>query len=288
MGGGSNRSSFGFYVDGFPLDILCHVASALEAAAFLQVNFYYLRLIEISAMFLMAIYNLTVSQNFLDCHFIWAVIHFSIHTYRVWEILKKRLSSHLNEDDKKLYSSEFDIFSKAEFEVIRTKYEWVTLSKGFALCNAGEKNEYLYYIVEGSLDLENKAGDVFGRPNTPTWIGELGIFNEEAIASCTVKVGSQNLRAIRFKMNVTRQGIHKQGHDLSTHTYHKLSHLFIHNVIKTVDRLSSDIQFERSIHPEKSIEMEYTRTNNGGNINPSDNSLEKKGKSYLVQINQDV
>ena len=63
MGGGGGRTTFGFYFDGFPLDILCHIASALEAMAFLSVDFYYLRLFEISAMFLMAIYNIVVLTN---------------------------------------------------------------------------------------------------------------------------------------------------------------------------------------------------------------------------------
>ena len=177
MGGGGGRTTFGFYFDGFPLDILCHIASALEAMAFLSVDFYYLRLFEISAMFLMAIYNIVVSKNFMDCHFIWALIHLSIHSYRIWDILKKRMASKLSDEDKSLYDGEFDIFSKAEFQVIRQKFEWVTLRKGFVLCSLGKKNEYLYYITEGFLNLENKDGDVFGSPQAPTWIGEIGVFN---------------------------------------------------------------------------------------------------------------
>lgn len=287
MGGGGGRTTFGFYFDGFPLDILCHIASALEAMAFLSVDFYYLRLFEISAMFLMAIYNIVVSKNFMDCHFIWALIHLSIHSYRIWEILKKRMASKLSDEDKSLYDGEFDIFSKAEFQVIRQKFEWVTLRKGFVLCSLGKKNQYLYYITEGFLNLENKDGDVFGSPQAPTWIGEIGVFNKSAIASCTVVVGSDHIRAIRFKMDETRKGIHKHGHDLQAHTYHKLPQLFIHNVIKTVDRLSGDVQTERRASrslSRKNLEMEekLVRASSTGNNSPQNSP----GSSYLVSINE--
>ena len=36
----------------------------------------------------------------MDCHFIWALILLSIHSYRIWDILKKRMASKLSDEDK--------------------------------------------------------------------------------------------------------------------------------------------------------------------------------------------
>ena len=88
-------------------------------------------------------------------------------------------------------------------------------------------------------------------------------------------------------MDETRKGIHKHGHDLQAHTYHKLPQLFIHNVIKTVDRLSGDVQTERRASRSlsgKNLEMEekLVRASSTGNNSPQNS----RGSSYLVSINE--
>ena len=233
------------------IDILCHVASFLEAVAFMQTDIFRLRVIEAMAMAMVAVYSLFHTYNLLDCHFLWACFHVCIHTYNIYHIMAEYFSLKLTEDDEELWhgkkdADEFDepsifsIFSRAEFAVIHHHYEWKIFKEGEKVMTEGSHPKYLSYIVEGEGDVLIKGNNV-AVVKKRSWLGEMSFFTNDN-ASATIVTKSKTMRVIRFDMHFLQHtALHSHGHSIETSAFSKLPSLFCKQIVHRTVSLNDQI-----------------------------------------------
>ena len=104
---------------GSALNLICHIASLLEALAFLQHNVILLRTLEAVSSAMIAFYSVVHSGLLTDCHFIWGSINFVInaqhliaHYYKLWAL-------RFTEEEQALWQEKFPFYKKPEFGALK-------------------------------------------------------------------------------------------------------------------------------------------------------------------------
>lgn len=192
------------------LDILCHLASLLEAVAFLQNDMSRLRAFAALAFSLMAIYSFLKSDfDYFNCHFVWSIFHTLIHLVHLGVEAKEHYSLRLNDDERSLLEDGglFRVFQRSEFAALKRYSKWVKHPLHSELVNFGTECGKLYLIIRGCIVLSNKDGETFASVDTdetgPQFLGELSFFTRQS-ASATVKVASVELVAMEWDMQKVR------------------------------------------------------------------------------------
>ena len=91
--------------DAIGLLFLCHFGSFLEACAFFQTDMVRLRLLEVVARILIAIYAILHTGNAFDCHFIWALVQMLINGGQLTVVAFHYLSVIITEEEDELLAS---------------------------------------------------------------------------------------------------------------------------------------------------------------------------------------
>ena len=117
-------------------DVICHVASLVEALAFLQNDIIRLRILEIFAMSMIAVYSLLHTDfNLLDCHFMWAILHVIINSSRLMNVAYHHFSVRITSEERRLLEpgGVFDIFPQAEFAILKKDFHVCICDNSFSL-----------------------------------------------------------------------------------------------------------------------------------------------------------
>ena len=210
------------------VDIVCHVASFLEALAFFQTDMVSLRAIEVVAMSMLACYSyVSTDGDIFNCHFIWSTMHAMINLGRLLVVAWHYVSVNVTKEEHLLLNKGgvFDIFRRAEFAVLKQGFEWVDLKPGTQLTTFGQDVEYLYLLVHGTVKILNNKGNAFATVNVrgfidvPQFIGELSFFTRKpASASVLVRVLSLSFLSSLFTLFFTNSHTHLHN-NTHTHTY---------------------------------------------------------------------
>jgi len=224
------------------IDLICHLASFVEACAFVQNDMVRLRIIETLAASLMAVYSYIHSEhNLIDCHFLWAVFHALINIGQLLFEASQRWGVQVNPGEKKLLAKGglFDIFTFAEFAGLQKHYAWTKYKSSELLVSFGEPVDKLYLVVEGLINILNKDGEIFASVDVseigPQFIGELAFFTQ-GCASATVAVGSRGLVAIEWQMDKVRKCSQAAGDSAVARAFRQLPSLFSTQIAKRLER----------------------------------------------------
>jgi hypothetical protein len=100
-------------------DLLCHIASVLEAFAFLQHDVILLRSLEAVSAAMIAAYSFVHTRLLTDCHFIWACINFVINAQHLIAYYYKLWSLRLTAEEQALWKEKFPFYHKNEFGALK-------------------------------------------------------------------------------------------------------------------------------------------------------------------------
>jgi len=213
------------------IDIICHLASFLEAIAFFQTNMEYLRILEVIANGLMLIHAWDKTGRFYDCKFVWSLFHMIINLARIGTFLYCQYVMRPTQEEKVLLKrgSIFDIFTTAQFSAMKSGFTWKTFGHEEIMLHFGDKVKTLMLVTNGAFGVYNKEKHKVTTVDTcvtgPTFVGELSYYTG-APATATVQVASEKLRAILFDMETLRDHNNKDHHTLKAQALRQLPSLF--------------------------------------------------------------
>lgn len=145
------------------VDIVCHIAMLMEACAFMQKDINMLRWLILISQMGSAVYTILDTQfNWLDCNFIWAILHSSINGMMLFHAWKERvlLRNSMNAEEWGLWEKHFSIFNLNEFKVIKDQWQRVHQDEGEVIIEAGEDVTHVALVVEGTCSVVDKTIEV--------------------------------------------------------------------------------------------------------------------------------
>jgi hypothetical protein len=131
----------------------------MQALAFLQTDVVKLRILECTSLVLIAAYSFLHTSNYLDCHFVWSLLHLAINLRGLLSTIRDYVSSlYWTEDDVDIKLRLFSSFTTSEYKAIKDKWELRTLEDGEVLLEENQEVKTLYLIVSGfvSVSLEEQ------------------------------------------------------------------------------------------------------------------------------------
>jgi CRP-like cAMP-binding protein len=275
-------------IDFSAIEVLCHLASALEFAAFLQHNMLSLRILEMAAAIMQASYSLVKYWKANECHFVWSILHFSINAYHVAKYAH-RYCHRFNDEETKLWKhTVFSIYSRAEFAEIKRKAEWDTYGEGDSLLMAEHPVNRLLLLFSGSAQVvamddgrEQIIKTLNAQRDGPQFVGELAFFTKER-PHVTVRVSSNEARVLSWEMSMVRHLTHAHGHSLEVVAFRQLPSLLAHQAAKRVKEITKKAATRR-FH----LSFESERSKNSSKDSPeakADDSSDSEGCTDILRL----
>ena len=232
---------------------MCHFASFLETVAFLQHSLIGLRVFECAAAFLVTIYALLHTSNWIDCHFLWGGLHFCVNAYFLIGYYKTHLSAKFTEEVKTLMQEggEFDMFNRVEMVALTSKcgFKFLNYKKGEKILIGGEPVERLLFAIKGKIRIQDKETGAFIALLDISlagcqWLGEMSYYTGDA-ASATLVADSDDCRFLYWNMHKMRHASHSHSHSVDSVVFRQLPSLFASQLAGRTARLSRDLAVGR-------------------------------------------
>lgn len=217
-----------------PVDIICHLAQFIESLAFFQTNMVYLRAVQILSSLIMMSYAVYTTRDVFSCNFVWGIMQFIINSYRLALYARHHFAS-MSERERILQQpgSIFDIFTRAEFSVLKKEFIWKTFKAGDKMTEYGKMVKNLLLLTSGRIAIMNNYGRCIdtcdiGQLSSPKFVGELSFYTSKT-ATVTIKARS-DVVAISWNMEKLRYLTNSHGHTLRSAVYRQLPSLFAQQI----------------------------------------------------------
>jgi len=231
---------------------------------------------------MVTIYALLHTSNWIDCHFIWGGIHFSINAYFLLKYAKTHWTAKFTEELKELMADdrEFGMFDRVEMVALTTKcgFQWMDVQQGDYVLTHGQPVERLLFATKGKIKIMNGEGGFIARFDIAKigcqWLGEMAYYTSDPASASLVVESEDGARFMSWDMKSMRHMSHSHSHSVESVVFRQLPSLFAAQLAGRTARLSNDLAKGR----EDSARMAKALSNT--KVIPS-SQLKKRSKSQL-------
>jgi len=155
---------------------LANVAYVLMLIAFITRDILNLRGLLVIAQSVVVVYTWYNGVHIIAA---WNLLFACINAYMVVQILRERRAVTLPEDLRALYARHFSALSPPEFLRWWRQGRKETLASGVRLARAGERPDWLYFILGGNVRVSRNHANVFELP-AGYFVAEMSLLTGEA------------------------------------------------------------------------------------------------------------